>query len=71
MLYIYEDVNSVIRKMLIFTQKCRSRTNGYRRCFYNGKFQKSSPRNIKREEFRVADVYRIKLLGLNRYKTLS
>ena len=29
-----------------------------------------SPRNIKREEFRVIDKYRTKCLGLNRYKTL-
>ena len=79
-------------------QKCHSRTNGHRKCFFNGDFQKSalsmhandkhpdnmslenfkitivketSPRNIKREEFRVVDKYRTKLLGLNRYKTLT
>ena len=33
--------------------------------------KETSPRNIKREEFRVVDKYRTKLLGLNRYKTLS
>lgn len=33
--------------------------------------KETSPRNIKREEFRVVDKYRTKLLGLNRYKTLK
>ena len=79
-------------------QKTHKRTNGHRKCFFNGEFEKSalsmhakdkhpdnmslenfrisvvketSPRNIKREEFRMVDKYRTKILGLNRYKTLK
>ena len=33
--------------------------------------KETSPRNIKREEFRMVDKYRIKFLGLNRFKTLK
>jgi hypothetical protein len=33
--------------------------------------KETSPKNIKREEFRMVDKYRTKILGLNRYKTLK
>jgi hypothetical protein len=33
--------------------------------------KETSPRSIKRWEFRMVDKYRIKFLGLNRYKTLK
>ena len=33
--------------------------------------KETSPRNLKREEFRMVEKYRTKLLGLNRYKTLT